>query len=184
MEHELFHLASFDTATSMAFLSIMVGMVFILLILKAKPMPAPAKYASLGMVIAILGLLSWVFYKAQHARVVVTPTAIALDVPLYGVTLSRDRLLLSEAKLINWDDNAAPKLSYRSNGVGLPGYQLGWFRLAESLSGTDKALLSVASAKQVLVLPTKDDYVLILSVTEGQSLLDALQAPPHFVVSD
>lgn len=175
MEHQLFHLASVDTTTSMAFLSIIVGMVFILLILKAKPMPAAAKYASLGMVIAILGLLSWVFYKAHHASVVVTPTAITLDVPLYGVTLSRDRLLLAEAKLVNWEDNTAPKLSYRTNGIGLPGYRLGWFRLTEEMTGTNKALLSVAGTKQVLVLPTKEEYVLILSVTDGESLLAALQ---------
>ncbi|MCL1042702.1 hypothetical protein L2712_13730 [Shewanella marisflavi] len=177
MESQIFPLATFDSATSMAFVSLLLGIALVIVLIKVKPMPQGAKFAASGMVIAVLGLLSWVFLKAHNANVRLTPTAMMVDIPLYGVELPLESLLPSQASIISLDDEDAPQISYRSNGVGLPGYQLGWFKLAKVTNDTDKALLSVTNSQQVLVLPTTEGYLLLLSVERPEALLSSLLTP-------
>ena len=182
MDTQVFQLATFDSTTSAMFLSMLLGVALVLLLLKAKPLPKGAKYAASGMIIAVLGLLSWVFYKAHYASIRLTPTTMLVDIPLYRVELSRQSLLTSEAKILNLDEDDAPKFSYRSNGVGMPGYSLGWFKLAEASESIASehiasALLSVTNRERVLVLPTTEGYLLILSLEQPEALLAGLLTP-------
>ncbi|GIU20990.1 hypothetical protein TUM4644_11460 [Shewanella colwelliana] len=176
MDTQVFLLTAFDAATSATFVSLLVGIGFILILLKIKPLPKGAKFAALGMVIAVLGLLSWVFFKAHDANIRVTPTSMTVDIPLYRTELPLESLLISQARIVSLDDADAPQLSYRSNGVGLPGYRLGWFKLKDTIANSDRALLSVTNSNHVLVLPTTEGYLLILSVERAESLLALLLA--------
>ncbi|CAM4161584.1 MULTISPECIES: hypothetical protein [Shewanella] len=192
MDTQVFQLTTFDSTTSAMFLSMLLGVALVLLLLKVKPLPKGAKYAASGMIIAVLGLLSWVFYKAHDASIRLSPTTMLVDIPLYRVELSRESLLTSEAKILNLDEDGAPKLSYRSNGVGMPGYSLGWFKLAEASESVASehivsehiaseniasALLSVTHRERVLVLPTTEGYLLILSLEQPEALLASLLTP-------
>ncbi|WP_281213651.1 hypothetical protein [Shewanella insulae] len=177
MDTQVFQLTTLDSATSAVFLSMLLGVALLLVLLKVKPLPKGAKYAASGMVIAVLGLLSWVFYKAHDANVRLTTSTMYVDIPLYRVELPRESLVASQARIVNLDEDDAPKLSYRSNGVGLPGYSLGWYKLAEVSDKTDKALLSVTGDGQVLLLPTTEGYLLILSLEKPEALLASLLAP-------
>ncbi len=177
MDTQVFQLSTLDSATSGIFLSMLLGVVLVLVLLMVKPLPKKAKYASAGMVIAVLGLLSWVFYKAHDTSVRLTSSTMLVDIPLYRVELPRQSLVPTEAKIVSLGGDDAPKLSYRSNGVGMPGYSLGWFKLADASDRTDKALLSVTGDGQVLVLPTTEGYLLILSLEQPEALLASLLTP-------
>ena len=58
----------------------------------------------------------------------------------------------------------------RSNRVGLANYQVGWFR---SRSG-QRALCFLTRRDSVHYLPTKTNFVLLLSMSEPEQLLTAL----------
>ena len=62
--------------------------------------------------------------------------------------------------------------SWRTNGVGLPGYSAGWFKL----SNGQKALAFLTDRTRVVYLPTRAGYVLLLSVASPQEFLRALRA--------
>ncbi|WP_417763517.1 PH domain-containing protein [Shewanella sp.] len=55
------------------------------------------------------------------------------------------------------DDASA--LSWRTNGIGLPGYHLGWFQLKQD----GKALVAVSNTQQLLYIPTTLGFSLLLS---------------------
>jgi crotonobetainyl-CoA:carnitine CoA-transferase CaiB-like acyl-CoA transferase len=60
----------------------------------------------------------------------------------------------------------------RTNGVGLPGYRAGWFRLRNG----EKALAFVTDVHRVTYLRTTDGYSVLLSVEQPQQFASALQA--------
>jgi hypothetical protein len=61
----------------------------------------------------------------------------------------------------------------RTNGIGLPGYQVGWFRLKNG----ETALLYVTDESTVTYLPTTEHDVLLLSVENAEAFLQALREP-------
>ena len=59
----------------------------------------------------------------------------------------------------------------RSNGVGLANYRVGWFRLKNG----QRALCFLTRTDSVLYLPTNQSFVLLLSTSEPERLLNALE---------
>ena len=72
------------------------------------------------------------------------------------------------------DLRSAPeyRLRRRTLGTGLPGYHSGWFRLRNG----QKALAYVTDPSRVVYVPTRDGYVLLLSVEAPDAFLGALTA--------
>ena len=62
-----------------------------------------------------------------------------------------------------------------TNGIGLPGYQVGRFRLKNG----EKALLYVTDESTGTYLPTTERDVLLLSVESAEAFLQALRKPVH-----
>ncbi|MCG9697791.1 hypothetical protein [Shewanella sp. Isolate11] len=176
MTNQIFQFIPFDFPTLAAYISLLLGIGLIVLLVKVKPMPVSAKSASLGMVIFVLGLLIWTFIKAYNANVMINGDKLLVNIPLYGTELALSSLQLDKAQIIDLSDSDAPKFKYRSNGMSLMSYKLGWFKLQESVNGNDKALLSVSDSSHVLVIPTKEGYILILSVEQPKALLESLTA--------
>ena len=61
---------------------------------------------------------------------------------------------------------------WKTNGVGLPGYQAGWFRLRRG----GKALLFVTDRTRVVFVPTNEGYSVLLSVPDPDVFLRTLRA--------
>jgi hypothetical protein len=90
---------------------------------------------------------------------------------LYGRFISLKVLRVGEAKIVDLNRELEYRLKTRTNGVGLPGYSSGWFKL----NNNSKALAFVTDKRRVLYLPTTEGYVLLLSVRDAESLLSALR---------
>ncbi|MDD5459930.1 MAG: PH domain-containing protein [Phycisphaerae bacterium] len=58
----------------------------------------------------------------------------------------------------------------RTNGIGMPGYGEGWFRLKD----WRKALLYVTDRRRVVVIPTTD-FLVLISVKNPQEFIDTAQ---------
>ena len=122
------------------------------------------------LLLGILCLMGYLAYSSRHMRAVVSPEGITIKGGLYGRTIPTEALVLEEAKAITLDKGSPYRLKIRTNGVGLPGYYAGWFRLQNG----DKALVFVTDPERVVYLPTKEGYIVLLSVAEPEAFLEAL----------
>ncbi|WP_411834665.1 PH domain-containing protein [Pseudoxanthomonas mexicana] len=67
-------------------------------------------------------------------------------------------------------------LGLRTNGIGMPGLALGWFR---AKSGGEKIFAAVTEGERVLVIPTTAGYSILVSPDDPDALLEALATAPQ-----
>ncbi len=128
--------------------------------------------AILALIAALLALFAWIAWSAQHVRFEVTADALSIRGGLYGRTIPRSDLLLEESEVLNLDaDGDGHRPAWRTNGIGLPGYGAGWFKLRD---GT-RALAFLTERRQVVYVPTRANYALLLSVAQPEAFLAALR---------
>ena len=108
-----------------------------------------------------------------RGSVEVSPDNMRIKAPLYGRTIRLTSLIPEQARVINLSKDTELRPKRRTNGVGLPNYAVGWFKLQNG----EKALLLVTDKKKVLYLPTRDGYSILLSAAEPERLLDSLKNP-------
>ena len=61
---------------------------------------------------------------------------------------------------------------WRTNGVGLPGYSIGWFRLRNR----EKALVFLTDRKHAIYIPTTEGYVVLISPQNPDAFVKALRS--------
>lgn len=135
--------------------------------------PSQAAWFTLLGIALLLGVLAlgfaWLGWSMNRVAVAVTPDAIELRAPFYGRVIPRATIATDELRVVdlNTDKDLQPGL--RTNGVGLPGFLLGWFRLGNG----DSALLAVTDRSRVVCVPHVDG-VLLASVAEPVAMLETL----------
>jgi hypothetical protein len=109
----------------------------------------------------------------KNLRFVLTPYTLQIRGDLfYGRTIPRAKLHLEQANMLPTDGAAALKVRLRTNGVGLPNYQSGWFR-----TNFGKTLLFRHPGRPAVSIPVGDAYTLIVTPANPEQFLIALRAP-------
>jgi hypothetical protein len=130
----------------------------------------------LGLVlIVVLGSLVLLGLSVQGSRTAkfeLSPTGLRLRGDLYGRKLPASQLRGGAARVVDLDQDRALRPRRRTMGTALPGYRAGWFRLANG----EKALLYVTDPRQVVYVPTRVGYSLLLSVDRPAAFVDRLRA--------
>ncbi len=126
----------------------------------------PGLLIMLVLVGAAFALMWW---AVDRRSLILTDSELIVRAGFYGRRLPRASLLVDQAAEFSLLDRReyAPRL--RTNGIGLPGFRAGWFRLRTN----EKALVLLTDPFGVTYLPTRDGYALLISTTE---LLGALGA--------
>ena len=119
------------------------------------------------LLLSIIALTAWVYMKSTHASVRIEGRALTLDAAFYGRSIALSSIRLREVRAVTIAEGMPLAPKTRTNGIGLPGFRLGWFRL----SNGEKALLAMSGARQAVYVPT----------TEGFSLLVSLRRPVVFM---
>jgi len=119
--------------------------------------------------IAILIAMGALFWP-RPVRVEVTPDALTIRGSIYGRSVPRSALNLEQARVVDLDQEPALKPALRTNGVGLPSYRVGWFRLRDR----ERALCFLTRTDRVLYLPTTQNFALLVSAEDPSALLHAL----------
>jgi hypothetical protein len=97
--------------------------------------------------------------------------ALAVRGSVYGRRMPLSSLKLDDARVVNLKQEPALAPRWRTNGVGLPNYRVGWFRLRNG----ERALCFLTREDHVLYLPTAEHFALLVSVSTPDALLSALQ---------
>jgi hypothetical protein len=119
----------------------------------------------------VIGLALALLFWPRALRVEVTQEALTVRGSVYGRTVPRGQLRLSEARIVDLAREPGLRPSVRTNGVGLPDYRVGWFRLADR----ERALCFLTTTASVLYLPTTENYALLISTSNPDALLSSLK---------
>lgn len=121
--------------------------------------------------IAIIAVFAFIAYSAGHATFTITDEALRIRASFYGRTIPRSDIVTEGVKVVDLNIDSAYRPKSRTNGIGMPGYAEGWFKLADK----EKALLFVTDRSRVVYIPTTDNYSVLLSVPEAEELAGLLR---------
>ena len=126
------------------------------------------------LMLGLLFLSLFIAYSCQQVKFELSEQQLNITGDLYGRTIPLTSLVIDEAKVIKLDKASPYRPRWRTNGIGLPGYQSGWFKLKNE----EKALLFLTEYNQVVYLPTVEGYSLLISVKQAQEFLQLLKISP------
>lgn len=124
-----------------------------------------------GLMLALALLFAWFAYASVSARFEVADTALRVRSAVYGRAIPAHALQVDEARVVNLAEERELQLSLRTNGIGMPGYSAGWFRMR----GGGRALVFLTRRDGVVHIPTREGYDILLSPREPEALLASLQ---------
>lgn len=115
-------------------------------------------------------IVAWFIIASNGTRFELSSESLVIRYPIYGRSLALSELDRESARLVT-PDQPDYRLSLRTNGVGLAGYGAGWFRLKNK----QKALVFAAAGHPAVYIPTRKDYVLLLTPDRPEQFLQALK---------
>lgn len=139
---------------------------------------APAGQSAYLMLvpIALLLLVGLVFIVVTamtmgRGSVEVSSGEVRIKAPFYGRSVPMASIDCASARIIDLTTAGDLRPRMRTNGIGLPGYAAGWFKL----SNGERALLLVTDKRRVLYLPTREGYSILVSASAPEKLLEAIR---------
>lgn len=126
--------------------------------------------AILVFLLAMAGLFAFFTLSSQATRYELSPEGLRISRTMYGRTIPWANVDFEGVRAVNLhlDQDLQPTL--RTNGIGLPGYQAGWFDLRKG-----RGLLFVTDPTRAVAIPTRDDYTVLLSVADPSALLASIR---------
>lgn len=136
---------------------------------------APKTLWTVALILAVFAGLAGVFafflYTSQATRVEVGDAGLSIRRTLYGRTIPWSEIDTAAARVVDLRTDSDLQPVLRTNGIGLPGYQAGWFELREA----GRALLFVTDPSRVVAVPVRAGYMLLVSVGDPAALVAALR---------
>lgn len=123
--------------------------------------------------IPFLAILIYALVANKFTEFTVDDNTLGIKRALYGKSIAISSLDLQNTRVLDLtkDINKPLRPIIRTNGIGLPYYQAGWFRL----HNRDKALLFTTNMKNVVHIPTNEGYALMLSVDDTEKFLESIR---------
>ncbi len=123
----------------------------------------------LTVLMSVLAIgFGWLAMSATRPSVVVDAATLTLKAPFYGRSIDLPRIRFDEARVVNVDSSSDVRPKLRTNGIGLPGLGVGWFKLANG----ERALVALSSRNRVVYVPTDDGYSLLFSIERPEAFLE------------
>ena len=124
---------------------------------------------ALGLVVAIL---SGSVLASNRARFELSAEGLRISGDLYGRLIPPASLRIDEARRVDPAVSAELRPARRTLGGAFPGYQSGWFRLANR----EKALLYLTDRRKAVYIPTTEGYSVLISPNDPDGFLSALRS--------
>ena len=119
---------------------------------------------------AMAALFGYFTYGAFFSTVTIDTDNLHVNVPIYSRTIPLEYVDVEHSKVVDLNQNSEFNLSIRTNGLGVSGYQLGWFERA----GGGRIYAVLTDRSSVVYIPTTDGYALLLSIEEPDEFLKEL----------
>jgi len=106
----------------------------------------------------------------SNARFEVSAAGLQLHGDLYGRLLPPSMLEIDSARVVDLNRDRELQPVRRTWGTAMPGYRSGWFALRNG----QRALLYVTDPSRIAYVPTRDHYVVMMSVADPGALIASL----------
>lgn len=123
------------------------------------------------LLILLLGFLAFTGYSARNTKFEVSNQGLQIKGSIYGRFIPKGEIAEEKIKIIDLNAHPEYKPRIRTNGIGLPGYAEGWFRLKNK----EKALLFVTDRSNVVYIPTKQSYSVLLSISNSAEFRQSVE---------
>lgn len=130
-----------------------------------------ARAAGAGIPMLIAALFGYFLYSSRRTTFEVGPDSLAVRGTMYGREISLSSIQTDQMRVLDLHEQEAYGPRWRTNGLGLPDYKLGWF----TLKNGEKALLFLTDRSRVAYIPTDEDFALVLSTHEPERLIEAIR---------
>jgi len=131
-------------------------------------MTAPNMIPFLVVGVFFLALLVFLFSAAFYRREA-GPDSMRIRSLVYNTELEYDRIRLDELRVLNLKEDPV-SFNVRTNGIGLPGLWIGWFR-----GGGGRYKLYLTDRTSVLRIPTTDGYEILFSTGQGERIIQEIR---------
>lgn len=136
------------------------------------PPSSTAWVVTLSIVVVCLALLllfAYIAYSMRNVTVEVENDGLRIKGSLYGRFIPKEQIIKDGIRTLDLSVEREFKPRIRTNGIGLPGYKEGWFKLRNG----KKALLFVTS-NTVVYVPT-NNFAVMLSVKNPEIFVETLK---------
>ena len=123
-----------------------------------------------GVMTFFVGLITWAINRRS---LTLSDSELTIRAGFYSRTVKRSSLRTQSGMVGSLFDQRSIAPRWRTNGIRVPGFQAGWFRLVNS----EKALVLLTNPHVVTYLPTTEGFSLLISTPD---LLRALSEPATF----
>lgn len=129
----------------------------------------PIRTATLILIVALIPFIAISWSALARRSLEINCSEVIVKAAFYTARIKRSDIK-TDIQVLNLDNQSSIDIVTRVNGIGLPGYQVGWFSLKNG-----RAAFSSVTSKDVLYIPTTKNFDLILSLPDAQSALDRLK---------
>jgi hypothetical protein len=114
-------------------------------------------------------LFAWFLIQQNRSSLTVDGETLTLSVPWYGRTVALSEVLIDQVRVLESHEDDW-SLRWRTNGIGLPQYQVGWFRT----KGGHRVLAARTQGPMILI-PTTKGYSLVVSLSQALEFVEGLR---------
>jgi hypothetical protein len=126
----------------------------------------------LALVVVVICAITYsMLASSRNASFEISRDGLRLRGDFYGRMIPASHVRASDVARIDLDVSAY-RPTVRTNGIAIPGYRAGWFRLRNG----HKALLYVTDTKNVVLVPTTEGYDVLLSVLNADQFVARVRA--------
>ena len=122
------------------------------------------------LLLTLVGLFSYIAYSSRTIQFEISEEGLNIRGGFYQRLIPAEAIIIAESKQIDIGKESPYKPVRRTNGIGLPGYASGWFKLRNG----DKALLFITNPSRVVYIATREGYSVLLSVQETERFLQLI----------
>jgi hypothetical protein len=124
-----------------------------------------------GLMLALMILFLWIAFSSRTIQFEIRPEGLRLRGDLWGRLVPAAALKPDAARRVNLQTERELQPKWRTMGSAVGNYRTGWFRLRNG----GKALLYLTDATNAVLVPTTENYVILLSVAEPDRFLARLR---------
>jgi len=125
------------------------------------------------LLLVILFIFVYAFIASKNTKFIIAEKTLDIQASLYSRKIQLDQIKRNEIKLVNIINNLNWSPKWRTNGIGFSGYKEGWFKLHNG----EKGLLFMTDKRKVVLIPTINNYYIMVSPTNPTEFIQALSQP-------
>ena len=139
-------------------------------VFRITPVPLKALSTIGIIIIPLLLIMGVIVYSALNTRFEINSEGLHIKGAIYGRFIPKESIMIENTRILNLNGESELKPTRRTNGIGLPGYSEGWFKLAND----ERALLFVSDRVNVVYILTREGYSVLLSTVNHEEFLESL----------